>query len=328
MSDNCSQISGDGATPALSVLMTVFNDSPVFLKKAVDSVLGQTFEDFEFLILDDGSTEPRTIEALHRIAEMDARIRMQWEPHRGLTKTLNVGLSQCRAPLVCRHDADDWSSPDRFLRQIDFLSENDHLALVGSAVELCQENGATLWTQQLPHRSWEVLEAFPDRNPFCHGAICFRTDAARKIGGYNEAYNCSQDYDFTWRLSERFGGANLAEVLYFHRRNVASISSRKSVEQAQARFMAQYLAAQRAKGIPEDAAAALTAAIASVSASRGNTLLRAGDQELLSGHYAAALKCYLLSIIRTPFLARPYLKALRWFVFVLSPRRRASLFGH
>ena len=168
------------AIPAMSVLMAVCNDAPRFLEEAITSVLNQSFEDFEFLILDDGSTQPATIDCLNQFASRDTRICFHREPHRGLTGTLNVGLSRCRAELICRHDADDWSSPDRFLSQVEFMSNNSRVAVVGSAVELCQEDGTSLWSQTLPCQPREILEAFPMGNPFCHGAVCFRSNAARE----------------------------------------------------------------------------------------------------------------------------------------------------
>ena len=319
---------GGRTTPSLSVLMPVFNDAPKFITEAVDSVLNQSFVNFEFLILDDGSTQPATIDCLSQLAGQDSRIRLHREPHRGLTGTLNAGLSLCQAELTCRHDADDWSSPNRFLRQVDFMSKNPSVAVVGSAVELCQADGTPLWAQQLPCKPSDVLKAFRTENPFCHGAICFRTAAAREIGGFCDAFECSQDYDFLWRLCERFSGANLPDVLYHHRRNAASITSQRGVQLARESFMAQYLADQRAAGVPEDTAAAMEAAIREVPSSGENVLWKNGDQQLLSGHYLASLRCYLLSIASAPYLPKPYLKTLRWFLFVISPRRRASLFGH
>jgi hypothetical protein len=193
---------------------------------------------------------------------------------------------------------------------------------------LCQKDGRLLWTQQLPQQSDEILAAFKAGNPFCHGAICLRVAVARQIGGYREEFVCSQDYDFLWRLCERFGGANLADAFYCHRRNEGSISSRKSVAQARARYAAQYLADQRARGIAERTEAAMRAAAAAIPDDASHVLVGRGDQLLLSGHYFAALGSYLSAIVRSPFSPKAYLKSLRWLAFVLAPGWRARLFGH
>lgn len=313
--------------PALSVLMTVHNDLPEYLETAITSILSQSFDRFEFLILDDGSTRADTIQTLNRFASNELPIRLFHEPHRGLTRTLNIGLSRCRAELVCRQDADDWSTPDRFLRQVEFLSAHPELAVVGSDYILCREDGRRLWTQQLPRRPLEVLGGFVTANSFCHGAICFRAAAARQVGGYREIFACSQDYDFLWRLCERFGGANLAEPLYCHRRNKYSISSHKSIEQARARYAIKYLAKQRARRIPENPGEALAAAAATIPDDASHFLLGSADQLLLSGRYGAALHDYLLAIVRSPGSPKVYLKVLRWFLFLIAPNWRARMFG-
>jgi glycosyltransferase involved in cell wall biosynthesis len=316
------------ATPALSVLMAIHNDAPEYLVASIGSILAQTFEPFELLLLDDGSTRRDTIETLHRFAASDPRIRLFHEPHRGLTRTLNVGLSYCRADLVCRHDADDWSKPDRFRRQVDYLSAHPEVAVVGSAVELCQSDGRLLWSVPQPQQPDEILAAFKKCNPFCHGAVCFRAAAARQIGGYCEDFQCSQDYDFFWRLCEKFGGANLPDALYCHRRNGSSISSRKIVEQARARYAAQYLADQRARGESQRPADAMRAAAAAIPDDASLALIGRADQLLLSGHYTAALRGYLMAIVRAPYSPKAYMKALRWVPFVFAPASRARLFGH
>jgi glycosyltransferase involved in cell wall biosynthesis len=314
--------------PQLSVLMTVYNERTDFLETAIESVLAQTFGDFEFLILDDGSTSPDTLAALEQWSGHDPRIRLHHEPHRGLTPTLNVGLEKCSAPLICRHDADDWSLPDRFADQVRFLESNPGVSVVGSAVRLCQADGRRLWDHHVPERPDDILKCFPSANPFCHGAICFRAEAARAIGGYREAFVCSQDYDFLWRMCETYGGANLPQVLYCHRRNTGSITSRRATEQARARGLAQFLARQRAAGLPEQLDNAVSASSDVVPQDAVQLMMGVGDQQLLSGHYSSAIGSYLGAMRRAPHLPKAYLKTFRWLIFLLCPSMRARLFGH
>ena len=204
--------------------MTVYNDPPEYLGTAIHSVLAQTFERFEFLILDDGSTRDDTIQTLDRFAYGESRIRLFREPHRGLTRTLNVGLAHCRAELVCRQDADDWSTPDRFVRQIEYLKAHPELAVVegclsfvpggrpravdraapaatiGSFPSVPDSKSILSWRNLLPHRRCAAGRRIP-RIPPLQPGLRLSLAAMRT---------------FWWR--------NLAEPLYFHRRCMNSIS--------------------------------------------------------------------------------------------------------
>ena len=321
-STSCDQV------PKVSVLMTLFNDPPEFVRQAVNSILFQTYSDFEFVIVADGTSRDDTLSLLARFAEQDQRIRLFREPHRGITQTLILGMSFCRAALICRQDADDWSEPDRLAKQCEFMRNHPEVGVVGTAVRLCQERGQLLWTQSLPCEPGAVLQSFPTANPFVHGAICFRAEAARAVGGYNSAFNCTQDYEFLWRLCERFGGANLPDVLYHHRRTPGSQASQMNVVLASERPVVRLLAQQRARGESEDTQ--LISEMASRQIVGGPAQFRLGiaDQQLLAGHYLASLKSYLQAIAGAPHKPTAYLKTIRWLLFVLAPPWRARLFGH
>ena len=116
----------DRFAPAVTVLMSVRDVPVAMLEQAMESILGQIFHDFEFLIYNDGAEDPKIVETLDRYAEMDARIVLRHEPARGLTKTLNVGLRDALGRYVARQDADDWSAPDRLAKQVDFLQPSRH----------------------------------------------------------------------------------------------------------------------------------------------------------------------------------------------------------
>jgi glycosyltransferase involved in cell wall biosynthesis len=314
--------------PMASVLLPVYNQDPELLKTACNSILAQTFADFEFLIIDDGSQRHDTIAWLDGLAARDARVRVFHEPHRGLTPTLNVGLAYCRGEFVCRQDSDDWSSPERFQSQIEFLREHPELAVVGSWAMLHQHDAAPLWTDQLPTTPQDILAAFPRQNPFCHGAICFRREAAEAIGGYREEFTTSQDYDFLWRLCDSFGGANLPRALYHRRFTPTSISTNRARDQARNRALARRLGAMRAGGQAEDFTRALHEVDGDLNYRNLSALSTQGDYLLLSGNYLAALKVHLHAMLRTPWRRLPYLKTLRWALYVLTPSLRPRLFGH
>jgi hypothetical protein len=208
------------------------------------------------------------------------------------------------------------------------MDVHQEIAVVGSAVEICQEGGRKLWSQRQPEVPGGVLAAFPQGNPFFHGAVCMRAEMVRAIGAYNERLTCSEDYDLMWRLCERFGGANLPDVLYHHRRSPGSVVSRMNSELARERVVVRQLAAQRARGEVQDVDRAFRFAQETVRESGVQGLLGVADQQLLSGHYHSALRNYVAAVVRAPFQATAYLKAVRWLAFVLAPKYRARLFGH
>lgn len=312
--------------PTASILMAVHNESPDLLDTACRSILSQTMADFELILIDDGSQRDDTLQTLHRLAAADRRIRLFHEPHRGLTRTLNIGLSHCRAEFVCRQDSDDWSEPDRLACQIAFLLCRPELSVVGSWAMFHQAGGKPLWVSRLPIEPAEVTAALHHMNPFIHGAICFRREMALSIGGYREQFTTSQDYDFLWRLCDAFGGANLPQVLYHHRFTGASISATRARDQATNRLLARRLASLRSQGLPEhveEVRAEIDPKVDSITA-----LLKQADHHLLAGEYARAFTAQFHAMGRAPFRQSVYLKTVRALLFILAPALRPRLFGH
>ena len=223
--------------------------------------MAQTFGDFELLLLDDGSEDPGTLAALKRSLELDARVRVCREPHRGLTASLNIGIRIAEGQLIARHDADDWSDPPRLDRQTDYLRAHPHTSVVGTAAWMHQQGGRRLWRVDLPLTPSDIIASFWTRNPFVHGSVMFRKDDALWAGGYREELRCSQDYDFFWRLSEGGRGANLAEALYHYRFTPGSVSAARAVEQAPWRTaLPAFLLPPAKGGEPEDIEEALEVA--------------------------------------------------------------------
>ncbi|MGH9646650.1 MAG: glycosyltransferase family 2 protein, partial [Bryobacteraceae bacterium] len=119
-------------TPAVTVLMAVFDPPLAMLDQALESILGQIFADFEFLVVDDGSRDPAVREFLAERAKSDGRIRIATEPHRGLTASLNRGLTLARGRWIARQDADDWSEPLRLERQIEYFRTHPGTTVLGT----------------------------------------------------------------------------------------------------------------------------------------------------------------------------------------------------
>ncbi len=194
-------------SPVVTVLMSVRNGLP-YLREAVPSVLAQTFRDFEFLILDDASTDG-TADYLRSVSDPRVRV-ISLAENIGLTAALNRGLDEARGEFVARHDADDLSHPHRLQEQVAFLRANPACAVVGSQARLVDAGGRSLGAKNFPlsHRSICFAHLFD--NAFAHSAVTFR---CASVGRYDEAWAASQDYELWSRVSERYALANLPQRL-------------------------------------------------------------------------------------------------------------------
>ena len=191
----------------ITVLMSVHNGLP-YLAEAVASILAQTFGEFEFLILDDASTDG-TRDFLR--TQTDPRIRIIKLPQNiGLTAALNVGLREARGELIARQDADDVSDPRRLELQLGFLAGHPSCAVVGSQAWLVDKDGRSLGKKNFPLSYRGIAFAHLFDNALAHSAVTFRKAA---VGQYDEAWPASQDYELWSRISERHALANLPERL-------------------------------------------------------------------------------------------------------------------
>lgn len=217
-------------TPRISVVFTVFNGER-HLDNAVRSVLAQTCTDFELIVVDDGSTDA-TPRLLAVWAAADARVRIVRQENRGLTASLNTGISVAIGTYIARHDADDVSMPERFARQASHLDAHASVAAVGSGAAVIDGTGATVGGltaavgPQAVRHGLLTLRTTP-----VHGSMMMRRDALLAVGGYREAFRVGQDYDLWLRLSERFDVDNLPEVLYQWRLDRDSVyTSRRTLQ--------------------------------------------------------------------------------------------------
>ena len=207
--------------------MCVFNDA-AYLRAAIDSILGQTYTDFELVIVDDGSTDDSA-----QIAESyaDPRLRLiRNGVNRGLAHALNVGLAATRSELVARHDADDVSAPTRLARQVEFLERHPYLAAAGTQASFIDGAGRPkrALTDRKGETSIEVHWQIMFGSPLFHGSVMFRTHVVRDVfGGYDETMGVGEDYELWSRLmlaGEQL--LNLPDVLLRYRVRVDSLSSR------------------------------------------------------------------------------------------------------
>jgi glycosyltransferase involved in cell wall biosynthesis len=314
------------AKPVVTVLMAVYDPPTAMLEQAVDSILHQTFADFEFLIIDDGSRDSSVRVFLGQRAEHDARIRIAVEPHRGLTPSLNRGLQLARGTWVARQDADDWSEPLRLERQIEHFRAHPETTVLGTIAWTHQQDGRPLWRLRLPVEHGDILAWLPRGNPFVHGSVMFPRAAAVSAGGYREEFRCSQDYDFLWRLAECGGAANLAEPLYHYRYTSASVSAGRAAEQARAHRAVQRLAAARRSGEREDIATALAEAENILVVGALEAFLKQADHLMLAGKYRQAWAAYSTLLGSHPRNLLAWTKLARLGIFWTLPRLREGCF--
>jgi glycosyltransferase involved in cell wall biosynthesis len=234
--------------PAVSVVLPVYNARDT-LEACLDSIYAQTMNDYELLILDDGSAD-RSSEIARRRARSDSRIRLFSDHHRGLVAQLNAGLALARAPLIARMDADDLMYPHRLARQCAHLERHSELALVGCGVEVFprQRVGAGMRTyvdwQNRCVEPDEIANAIYVESPIAHPTAMFRAASLRAMGGYRDG-----DFPEDYELWLRFHHSGLAmgkvrEVLHRWRQRPDSLSRQdpRYVRAAFDRLRAHYLA--------------------------------------------------------------------------------------
>lgn len=230
------------AKPAITVLLPVFNDRR-FVGRAMQSILDQTYRDFELLIIDDGSTDG-SMEIVRSFR--DPRIRIESNPRNlGLAQTLNAGLALAKSDLIARMDADDISEPARFERQVAFLEANPQVAVVGTWATWIDENDRPFTTVEFPTQPSEIESALLEDNCIFHPSVMFRRRPVTEIGGYSASAPLSQDYELWLRLSERHLLANLPEHLLRYRIHRNQLSVRRIGRQRRAANRMRYDAARR-----------------------------------------------------------------------------------
>ncbi|MDD4553491.1 MAG: glycosyltransferase [Bacteroidales bacterium] len=218
--------------PVLSVLMPVYNGRE-FLKPAIDSILAQTYRDFELIIVNDGSTDDTqaVIDSYK-----DPRIVATVQKNQGVARSLNNGLDVARGTYVRRHDADDVSTPDSFRIQIDFLESHPEYVMVCNQQAFMTARGRIAWKYRVPNNDFFHGQDFTDlgfehftvdkSSPVVHGTACFRREAVIAMGKYRTEFTVSEDNDLWLRLLEKYKIAVLNRCTYFMRLHGTSATQR------------------------------------------------------------------------------------------------------
>lgn len=222
--------------PEISVIMSVYNGER-FLANSIESVLNQTFTNFEFLIIDDCSTD-KSAEIIRQYSTTDNRIKyLKNKQNIGLTKSLNKALQIAQGKYIARMDADDISLPERFRKQYNFLEKNQNTFLIGGWAIKIDEKAIETDVMKTRTSFNQLKKWLPKMNSFIHSTIMFRHE---KNIFYREKFVYAQDYDFYLNLlSQNKMLCNLPEILIKYRETSDSISIKNKLP--------QYLLTQKAK---------------------------------------------------------------------------------
>lgn len=203
-------------TPAITVLLPVYN-AEKYLAIAIESILHQTFTDFEFLIIDDCSTDS-SWDIIQKYSKQDKRIvSLRNEVNLKGCNTLNKGLKLARGKYIARLDNDDWSYPDRFEKQFDFMESHPEVGIVGGVMELMNEAGNVIGKRTYHLTDGEIRKKLFRYSPFSHPLVMFRKSILDQAGYYNPAYAPADDYDLYFRMGKLSQFANLPDVLLKYR---------------------------------------------------------------------------------------------------------------
>ncbi|MSR78250.1 MAG: glycosyltransferase [Candidatus Omnitrophica bacterium] len=184
-------------SPQISVVMAVYNGA-VFLERSLQGISNQTFQDFEFIVVDDGSTD-ETLSILQRFEKSDPRIRLLSGSRQGQTRALIRGVAEARGEYIARQDADDVSLPERLSVQIGLMKERNNISLIGSWYRL-KEGSKNLGLKWFLNDEAALRSLLISQNPFCHSSVLFPKELYDKAGGYDADLETGQDLDLWLKL--------------------------------------------------------------------------------------------------------------------------------
>jgi glycosyltransferase involved in cell wall biosynthesis len=200
----------------VSVLMAVWNSAGV-VGRAVDSILRQSYPDWELLVVDDASTDETAL-VLQAVERREPRVRvLRNRSNLGLAGALNRGWNEARGDLIARMDADDTSHPERLAHQVRFLDAHPEVAVLGSGAEMVDDDGHFLGLAVRPECHEELAARMYRESPFLHPSVMFRRSFLAAMDGYDERLRRAQDLDLWLRAYRRFRFHNLQKPLITYR---------------------------------------------------------------------------------------------------------------
>lgn len=209
--------------PLVSVIMPAYN-AEKYVGQAIESILNQSYKNFEFIIVNDGSIDG-TAEIIKNFIKQDKRIVViKNEQNIGVTKSLNKALESVKGKYVVRMDADDWSYPERLAAQIELMADNPDVVVSGSYIEVCDRQLKTKYVRKYQLDDKNIRKHLFRYSPFAHPATIWRADILKKER-YDERINVCQDYELYFRIGKIGKFMNLDKLLLKLRMHERSIST-------------------------------------------------------------------------------------------------------
>lgn len=272
--------------PVISVIIPVYNAGR-YLDGAISSVLAQTFEDFEAVIVNDGSTDG-SLERLRRFAASDRRLRIISRANTGLTVALNEAWRAATGEFVARMDSDDRSYPDRFRLQVEYLRSHPDCLAVGGQVRVVERDGRPVGNmfRLRTHSEIDSYHLHTRASAIAHPTVMMRRTALEAAGGYRKELEPAEDLDLWLRMADMGKLSNLPDVLLDYRVHPSSVSARRAVQQwQQSQRAAAEALRRRGLDVPaEKAAAPLTLDLRRLPAPQSSW----ANVALESGNYSSA----------------------------------------
>ncbi len=237
------------AIPIVSVVMSVYNGER-FLSEAVESILDQSFRDFEFIVINDGSTD-LTASILNSYKRNDPRLRVSHQENRGLVESLNHGCALAQGKYIARMDADDISVKNRLIWQVEFMEKHLEVGVLGGAAEIIDITGKSLGTSFNPIEDRDIRYALLDDCPIWHPTVIMRKDVFVSVGGYRKVVFGAEDYDLWLRIADQYHLANLETVLLHYRLHPCQVTVSKVRTLTFSTLAARAAAALRINGNPD-----------------------------------------------------------------------------
>lgn len=217
----------------VSIILPTYNGGDR-IGKSIKSVQDQSFQDWELIIIIDGSTDA-TFERVSRIAKQDSRVVIiNNEQNQGIQKTLNDGLKKATGEYIARIDDDDvWVDVRKLQKQIDFLEQNPDYVLVGTGIILVDSKGVEITRYFFPETDQDIRKRILGQNCFAHPSVMYRKSVVEQIGGYSENIQDKhvEDYEFWLRMGIVGKFANLSEYSLLYQVANSSISGKNKLPQ-------------------------------------------------------------------------------------------------
>lgn len=217
-----------GKNPKVSVIMPAYN-AESYIREAIESILNQTFKDFELIVINDCSTD-RTREIVKEFGSKDNRVKLvDNKKNLRIAKTLNAGLKVARGKYIARMDADDYSYPERIDKQVTLLDSNSQLSLISGNMDICDEDLNIKTRSHFPLKDTRIRNVLLQFNPMVSPAMMWRKEISDNVGGFNTDI-LTEDYMFIMDMSSKGQLENLDDSLLKYRVLNKSFTSTKMQE--------------------------------------------------------------------------------------------------